>query len=46
LGGHNSNAIDMSKELMTAYRKDPETYKRNAKVFETYYWMLGAIRSV
>jgi hypothetical protein len=35
-GGHNSNAIDMGKELMTAYRKDPETYKRNAKVFETY----------
>jgi hypothetical protein len=33
-GGHNSNAIDMGKDLMTVYRKDPETYKRNAKVFE------------
>ncbi|MFZ1974545.1 MAG: hypothetical protein WAU89_17000 [Candidatus Acidiferrales bacterium] len=36
LGAHNNNLIDMGKELMAHYRKDPETYKRNAKVFETY----------
>jgi hypothetical protein len=35
LGAHD-NVIDMGKELMAAYRKDPETYKRNARVFETY----------
>ena len=35
MGAHD-NVIDMGKELVAAYRKDPETYKRNAKVFETY----------
>jgi hypothetical protein len=35
LGAHD-NVIGMGKELLTAYRKDPETYNRNARVFETY----------
>jgi hypothetical protein len=34
--GAHDNVIDMGKELIAAYRKDPETYKRNARVFETY----------
>jgi hypothetical protein len=35
IGGF-TNVVDMGKELMAAYRKDPEKYKMNAEVFETY----------
>src|SRR5882762_887816 len=33
--GTSTNAIDMGKKLVAAYRKDHENYKKYAKVFET-----------